>query len=568
MTSENGSTASLMERKIAHANEVTHLHGIHTTHTTIKFLRKKNELNNEITAKHRNLFKEIRHLDDAAIILDKNDEECVHEDDIPDGQAYADRFIIETDDKRGMTYVQCKVKSKFSIYDIKYGTLNIMQYLKNHNVFLQVRKFKTSIEATIGFLSCQHPKATLKQDLREDLDLYLKTVPLKPEEITLLNEPRNEDEMEEENKVSIPAYDIVPNKFGFGNGTERITTYAFEIRCDPSDAKILKKLFARISLSSTSKISFMLTGMVQLSGQKIYKKMLAEHNEYLSKFATFPLYDTTPEEMSQIREELLRSGSIKRILKTKSSDKNGRWLIETTSAKQYNAQKHCDEVITNFTSDFQTDSTPTRINPDLANEELMMMSIAMEKKYPDLNQKETTAFQHAPPGRAPIMAAYNLEPSVQKTSYKQAVTQNSTEQNQEVEIIDATYTEIDWETKMETMRQNTIVECTKMTATLIKESEEKLLKKTQTLKILINTKTYNQATKMMDFMTFFQASFQRLENHIAITPRDPVQTSKIPLKLAPPAVSQELQQKDKLNERKRDAGDDENNLHNQSPGKK
>ncbi len=171
-----------------------------------------------------------------------------------------------------MTYVQCKVKSKFSIYDIKYGTLNIMQYLKNHNVFLQVRKFKTSIEATIGFLSCQHPKATLKQDLREDLDLYLKTVPLKPEEITLLNAPRNEDEMEEENKVSIPAYDIVPNKFGFGNGTERITTYAFEIRCDPSDAKILKKLFAQISLSSTSKIFFMPTGMVQLSGQKYTKK--------------------------------------------------------------------------------------------------------------------------------------------------------------------------------------------------------------------------------------------------------------------------------------------------------
>ena len=272
--------------------------------------------------------------------------------------------------------------------------------------------------------------------------------------------------------------------------------------------------------------------------------------------------------MSQIREELLRSGSIKRILKTKSSDKNGRWLIETTSAKQHNAQKHCDEVITNFTSDFQTDSTPTRINPDLANEELMMMSLAMEKKCPDLNQKETTAFQHAPPGRAPIMAAYNLEPSVQKTSYKQAVTQNSTEQNQEVEIIDATYTEIDWETKMETMRQNTIAECTKMTAKLIKESEEKLLKKTQTLETIINTKIDNQATKMMEFMTFFQASFQRLENHIAITPRDPVQTSKIPLKLAPPAVSQELQQKDKLNERKRDAGDDENNLHNQSPGKK
>ena len=30
--------------------------------------------------------------------------------------------------------------------------------------------------------------------------------------------------MKEENKVSIPAYDIVQNKFGFGNRTERIST--------------------------------------------------------------------------------------------------------------------------------------------------------------------------------------------------------------------------------------------------------------------------------------------------------------------------------------------------------
>ena len=117
------------------------------------------------------------------------------------------------------------------------------------------------------------------------------------------------------------------------------------------------------------------------------------------------------------------------------------------------------------------------------------------------------------------------------------------------------------------MRQDTISECTKMTATLINESKEKPLQKTQKLETIINVKIDKQATKMMKFMTFFQASFQRLENHIAITPRDPVQTSKIPLQLAPPAVSQELQQKDKLNERKRDAGDDENNLHNQSPGK-
>ena len=118
--------------------------------------------------------------------------------------------------------------------------MNTVQYLKNHNILLQVPKFKTFVKATIGSLSCQYLKSTLKQDLHEDLDLYLKTVPLKPEEIAFINKPRHEDEMEEENKVSISAYSIVPNKFGFGNGTERITAYAFKIRCNPSDAKTPK----------------------------------------------------------------------------------------------------------------------------------------------------------------------------------------------------------------------------------------------------------------------------------------------------------------------------------------
>ena len=114
---ENGSTEFLMKSKIADANEITHLHGIHSSHTTIKVLGENNELNNKITAKYRNSFRKIRHFEDTAIILDKYDVERAYDDYILYGQTYADRFIIETDDKRGMTYVQCKIKSKFSIYD-------------------------------------------------------------------------------------------------------------------------------------------------------------------------------------------------------------------------------------------------------------------------------------------------------------------------------------------------------------------------------------------------------------------------------------------------------------------
>ena len=78
--------------------------------------------------------------------------------------------------------------------------------------------------------------------------------------------------MEETTKVSISAYNIIPNKFGFGNRTEIITIYAFEIRCEPSDTKNHIEFFDPILLRSTLKISFMPTGMVQLSGQKNIQK--------------------------------------------------------------------------------------------------------------------------------------------------------------------------------------------------------------------------------------------------------------------------------------------------------
>ena len=41
-------------------------------------------------------------------------------------------------------------------------------------------------EATIVFLSHIHPDATLKSDLRKDLDLLFKNVPLNPQEQEIL----------------------------------------------------------------------------------------------------------------------------------------------------------------------------------------------------------------------------------------------------------------------------------------------------------------------------------------------------------------------------------------------
>ena len=56
----------------------------------------------------------------------KNDKACAVATYISDGKVYSDRFIIDTDNRRCITYVQCKIKSKVSVYDMTYGNMNII----------------------------------------------------------------------------------------------------------------------------------------------------------------------------------------------------------------------------------------------------------------------------------------------------------------------------------------------------------------------------------------------------------------------------------------------------------
>ena len=43
-------------------------------------------------------------------------------------------------------------------------------------------------------------------------------------------------------KIVIPAFDLYSKEIGDGNGNERITTFAYEIRTSPSNANMLKNL--------------------------------------------------------------------------------------------------------------------------------------------------------------------------------------------------------------------------------------------------------------------------------------------------------------------------------------
>ena len=119
--------------------------------------------------------------------------------------------------------------------------------------------------------------------------------------------------------------------------------------------------------------------MLQLPGIEIFKRSIGAHNAYLDNFATFPVYEIYPEDMSLIRDQLLLSPYINRILKTKSSTTNGRWLIETTTRKLTQAQKHCEHILTNMHQTPDQKHLPSMLSPEPVDNDMLLLSQQLEK---------------------------------------------------------------------------------------------------------------------------------------------------------------------------------------------
>lgn len=79
---------------------------------------------------------------------------------------------------------------------------------------------------------------------------------------------------------------------------------------------------------SKYELEFYPEGSILLDGPEKYRSILRSQNEYLFNMSTFPLNNTSRQQMSLLRPKLEEHPSIKMIIPTMKTD--GRWLIETT----------------------------------------------------------------------------------------------------------------------------------------------------------------------------------------------------------------------------------------------
>ena len=76
--------------------------------------------------------------------------------------------------------------------------------------------------------------------------------------------PNQRQFRERQQKIVIPAFDLYIKEVGDGNGNERVTTYAYEIRKSPNNANMLKNLLCKISNECNSNLRFIPYGIQSL----------------------------------------------------------------------------------------------------------------------------------------------------------------------------------------------------------------------------------------------------------------------------------------------------------------
>ena len=62
-------------------------------------------------------------------------------------------------------------------------------------------------------------------------------------------------------RIILPAFDLYNKNIGHGNGDQRISTFAYEIRTSPENVIILKNILCKISMTDKNEMTFIPHGM-------------------------------------------------------------------------------------------------------------------------------------------------------------------------------------------------------------------------------------------------------------------------------------------------------------------
>ena len=152
--------------------------------------------------------------------------------------------------------------------------------------------------------------------------------------------------------------------------------------------------------------------------------------------------------MDLLKDKLTSHNSIRRVYPTYNQEVTGKWFLKTTITKIKDAQQHFDNVVFTESDDLSKiqvqENVPMRINPTYNNNDFKTMAETINSLPPVQPVSTSTTYSKPPKKSGPLMASYVID----TPSYKQVTMKKVKNVISPKEVIEPTYTEIDWETKI------------------------------------------------------------------------------------------------------------------------
>ena len=354
-TPQNDDTdTTIIERTLQLATQAVIVNKRITTPVTLELKPILGKSNINIALAHLNIFISMKKTDPTLkLITDNSSIDTVMQ--FPKGEDYTKVFTNLIKDNRTSTvYVTHKIESAKSVSDLKHGNnsdmTNILSTLVENGGFLKHQKFQSHKEHAIGFFVQISPKVTLRENLRERIQDVLMWIDIEDEQTKdmLVEIKDNEGNPTGKQRILIPAFDIYSKEIGEGQGRDRVTTFAYEIRTSPENSTMLKNLLCKISSENILDLKFIPYGLDKQTNQRTLREIILQQNIFLEEMAIVPITGLEEKDKQEVDAMLSRSLYFMGMEPTRKSREEGRYLLVTTKAKKLNAQREADNLLSKY----------------------------------------------------------------------------------------------------------------------------------------------------------------------------------------------------------------------------
>ena len=106
----------------------------------------------------------------------------------------------------------------------------------------------------------------------------------------------------ETDRIIIPVFDLYGKKVGDGNGRDRITTHAYEIRTSPKNAEMLKTLLCKISNEGNTNLKFIPYGIHAVSKAGTMRNIILQHNLFPKNMTIVPIVNIQDKDAEKVKK--------------------------------------------------------------------------------------------------------------------------------------------------------------------------------------------------------------------------------------------------------------------------